>query len=563
MERGQPAVIFAHSSTHPEPRMPSPDPRTFDLFVHNATPGGIAAAVNAARLGAKVGLLEPTGLVGGLSTNGIGTAESEHMLDPSFSGFPMEFYGRLGRFMGHDFPALFWHPKDALTLFETMLDEAGVTVLRQGDLDEVETSGGRIRSVTVDGARIEARVFIDASYEGDLMAMAGVSYTWGREARSQYGESLAGMCFIHRPEDAAGGMPGTQDKHADDVWAASPYDDDGNLLPFFTPLEEIREGEGDRKVMNYNFRLTLTENPAHQAPLPKPAGYDPGRFLVLSRFLHRYPETRLKDLVAFLTHPSGNYVPRENSAWRMRTAQGDTCEINNRQAAIISLGHFGGQFGWPDGTRAERQAIWDDHVNYTQGLLWFLAHEPDTPAPIREAMARYGLDARLYPDHGHWPHRLYVREARRMVNDAVLTQRDILEDRVKPDAVVVGSHWIDCHHVQRVAVDRDHFRNEGRMWKETFDPFQLPYACMVPRGEECANLLVPGAVAASHVAFTAIRLECTWMSLGQAAGTAAALALAGSGEVQSVPVGKLQADLTRQGVILDPSAWSLPPMPPA
>ncbi|MCC5830709.1 MAG: FAD-dependent oxidoreductase [Phycisphaeraceae bacterium] len=531
--------------------------RSTELFVYHATPGGIAAACTAARMGVKTVLLEPTGLVGGLSTNGIGTAESEHMLDPSFSGIPLEFYWRLADVYDLDVPALYWHPKDALLVFEAMLDEAGVTVLRSGDLDAVETDGGRIRSVTVAGERIEAGMFIDASYEGDLMARAGVDYTFGREGRAEYGESLAGMGYIDRADDAAPGMPGGSDRHADETFEASPYDDQGRLLPFFIPAEEVRVGEGDSKVMCYNFRLTATTNPAFRVPFPKPAGYDPERFIILRRFLRRYPETTLRGIIAFMTHPTGQFKLRENSKWRKHSLRGDTWELNNRQAAIISLGHFGGQFDWPDGSPQRRKEIWDDHVNYTQGLIHFLQHEPEVPSAIRQELAQFGLDNRLYADHGHWPKRLYVREARRMRGQFTMTQGDIVENRTKPDRITIGSHWIDCHHVQRVAVDRNHFRNEGRMWRETTEPFDIPYSCITPRVEQCSNLLVPVPVSASHVAFTAIRLEATWMSLGQAAGAAAALALHAGRAVQEIDIASLQSELSRQGVILDADRWKL------
>lgn len=530
---------------------------TPQLFVYHATPAGIAAACTAARMGVKTTLLEPTGLIGGLSTNGIGTAESEHMLDPSFSGFPLEFFWRLSKCYDLDVPALYWHPKDALIIFQEMLDEAGVEVLLNGDLDDVETSDGKIRSVTIAGQRIEADMYIDASYEGDLMARAGVSYTWGRESRDQYQETLAGMRYIHRPEDAAGGMPGATNRHADEIFESSPYDDHGELLPFFTRPEEIVEGQGDQKVMCYNFRLTVTSNPEYKVPFPKPDGYDPSRFIILSRFLKRYPETTLRGIIAFLNHPNPIYKLRPNSTWRKHTTPGDTWELNNRQAAIISLGHFGGQFGWPDGTPEERKAIWEDHLNYTQGMIYFLLHDPIVPSQVRDELAQYGLDNRLYPDNNHWPHRLYVREARRMIGAAVMTEHDVISERVKEDVIAIGSHWIDCHHVQRVAVDREHFRNEGRMWRETTEPFDLPYRCITPKAEECSNLLVPGAVSASHVAYTAIRLECTWMSLGQAAGVAASIALESDRRVQEINIPSLQKTLSRQGAILDAAQWEL------
>lgn len=533
---------------------------TTDLFVYHATPGGIAAACTASRMGVKTILLEPTGLVGGLSTNGIGTAESEHMLDPSFSGFPLEFFWRLAEIYQLDVPALYWHPKDALMVFEQMLEEAGVEVRRSGDLDAVEVSGGRIRSVTVAGERISAGMFIDASYEGDLTAKSGVSYTWGRESRSEYDETLAGVRFIERPEDAAPGMSGGTNRFADVIFEASPYDDAGRLLPYFTPIGEIEPGAGDRKVMCCNFRLTVTRNPKFRVPFPKPENEDPDRFLVLKRFLERYPETTCKEIIgALMTHPSGMFKFRPNSNWRKHSLPGDTFEMNNRQAAIISMGHLGAQFDWPDGSPQRRAEIWEEHRKYTLGLLHFMIQHEAKSSAGEGYLAGVGLDSRLYGDHGHWPKRLYVREARRMVGGSVLTEHDIIHRRSKADRIAIGSHWIDCHHVQRVAIDRNHFRNEGRMWRETTEPFDLPYSIMLPKGEEVTNLLVPVAVSASHVAYTAVRLECTWMSLGQAAGVAAAQSLESGQGVQDADIPALQNELRRQGVILEADTWKLQP----
>jgi len=228
---------------------------------------------------------------------------------------------------------------------------------------------------------------------------------------------------------------------------------------------------------------------------------------------------------------------------------GEKWELNNRQSAIFSLGHFGGQVGYPDGDRATRRRIVQDHRAHNQGLLYFLGHDPDVPRRVREAMGRYGLAADEYADNDHWPYQLYVREARRMVGAHVLSEHDVRRDRRKAGSVTVGSHWIDCHHVQRVAVSREGFRNEGRIWLRTDEPFEIPYGCLTPKAGEAANLLVPVACSATHVAFCAVRLESTWMALGHVAGSAATEALAQDVPVQAVDIDRLRAALEAAGMV--------------
>lgn len=235
---------------------------------------------------------------------------------------------------------------------------------------------------------------------------------------------------------------------------------------------------------------------------------------------------------------------------RTRALPGRKWELNNRQDAVISLGHLGGQFCYPEADHAQRRRIWEDHRNHHQGLLYFLVHDRAVPRALRAEAARWGLAPDEFTDNDHWPYHLYVREARRMVGAYVLTQHDIQSHRRKPDSVALGSHWIDGHHVQRVAWSRTRFRNEGRIWVQVTAPFQIPYRCLTPSADDCANLLVPVCASASHVAFCSIRLESTWMALGQAAGVAAALAAEQNRPVQQLDAGTLQEHLLAAGVRL-------------
>jgi hypothetical protein len=248
----------------------------------------------------------------------------------------------------------------------------------------------------------------------------------------------------------------------------------------------------------------------------------------LANYLKEHPQTRFKDLVAVHPLPGGKW------------------EANNHQGAIISLGHPGGQFEYPDADYATRDRIYQDHIDYTQGLLWFLSNDPDVPAALRAELAEWGLAKDEYVENDNWPPALYVREARRMIGAVVMTQQDVQEDRCKPDSIGLGSHYIDGHEVQRVAVGDEEFTNEGRIWVEG-KVFEVPYRAITPRIEECDNLLVPVAASFSHVAFCAYRVEPTWMMAGQAAGIAARLAVRQDVAVQKIPIESLQDKLTAGG----------------
>jgi hypothetical protein len=520
---------------------------THDVIVYGGTPGGVIAAVTAARTGANTLLLERTRHVGGLSVSGLNTAEREHMLQVSFGGFMLEFYQRIGAKYAKDYPLYNWESHVAEAVFNEMLREANVTVRLDSTIAAVQRNGRRIESVTLtDGSTHAARIFIDATYEGDLMAGAEVTYDFGRESRSHFDESFAGIRFVERADEVAD----YDGKNRTDVPIdVSPFHDDGSLLPGFVLPDGIVPGAADRKVMNYNFRVTLSDDPANSVPIGPPKGYTPARFKIVARYLAKHPETRFDDIIDRYAHPSGLYdwKPGDERPFPVR---GRKWELNNKQNALISLGHFGGQFDYPDASPARQQEIYDDHRLWNQGLLFFMGNDLAAPQHLRDETQRYGLAKDEYADNEHWPYHLYIREARRMQGAYVMTQHDIQEQREKPDIIHVGSHWIDCHHVQRVVVDEHHFRNEGRIWCKTQLPFAVPYRAITPRAEECENLLVPVALSSSHVAFCALRLESTWMALGEAAGVAATLAARDGLSVQQVIPAKLQQQLATHGVRL-------------
>ncbi len=492
-----------------------------DIVVYGGTPGGITGAIAAARNGAKVLLIEQTNHIGGMNTSGLNTSESEHMIDNAITGIAREFYIRMGEKFADGYfnkfkkgdPAFFFESHIAEEVFNEMLEEADVTIMLAKYVMHVYKKGDRIKEIILDdGSRIIGKVFIDASYEGDLMSRAGVSYTYGRESRNKYDESYAGIRFM------------------DDTLYANTVDDTGNLLSYFSKNEGLVSGEGDKRVMNYNFRPTMTRVDSNKVPVRKPAGYDPSQYQLLSDFLANYPDTRLGELIGIYPRGSGKF------------------EFNNQQHAVISLGLFGGNIDYPDAGFDNRLAIYNKHKDYTLGFLYFLGHDPAVPDFLREEMLSYGFCRDEYVDNDHFPYYMYIREARRMVGDFVFTQHDVLNQRTKQDAVTLGSHWIDSHHIQRVAISDTSFTNEGRIWHKVTEPFEIPYQVLLPKRIECGNLLVPVCSSLSHVAWCSYRLESTWMQMGHVAGTAASLSL-GREHLSTLDIGVLQERLSQEGMI--------------
>jgi len=512
--------ILLVSSIGASAQTPAPD---YDVIVYGGVPCGIAASIAAARDGARTLLIEPTRHVGGLNTSGLNTAESEHMLKWTFGGIAQEFYRRLGQHYGKNEPAYYFESSVAEKTFLAMLAEAKVEVRYGLRVEKVAKDGTRIRSISLsDGTTVSARVFIDASYEGDLMARSGVSYTWGRESRAEYGEEAAGVRFEKATQKAA------------------TVDDQGHLLPGITGwARDFQEGAADRIVMTYNWRLCFSNDPASRVPIPAPQHYDRAQYRLLENWIHEKTvagqDVKLTDVIDLYTPPTGHPEKKE---------------VNNKQAAIISIGDFGAQRDYPDADYATRERIVAEHTDYTLGFFHFLATDEAVPEKLRAELAKYGLHKEEFPDNNNWPYQLYVREARRMRGAYLVTQHDVQEDRHKPDSIAVGSHFIDCHHIQRLAVSPTEFVNEGRIWRMGY-AYQIPYRALTPKAEECTNLLVPGAASYTHVAFCTYRLESTWMMGGHAAGTAAALAAKDNKDVQSIDIPALQEKLRAQKQVID------------
>lgn len=487
-----------------------------DVVVYGATSAGVCAAVAAARRGLDVVLLEPGRHVGGMTSGGLGYTD---LGDPRVvGGMAAEFrqavhdhYGT-GTFAGPE-------PKVAEAVFERWLADCGVEVRFDTPLSQVATSGRRITGV----AGCQAGVFVDASYEGDLLAAARVRYSVGRENRSLYRETFAGRREV---------MPGM---HNFPPWI-SPFRADGRVLPQLRdgPMAEV--GEGDGGVMAYGFRVCLT-TAGDRIPFERRDGYDEEHWELGRRLFEQWQETS-----------AGRLVGLEQN-------------LPNGKADGNSLGPFslnvldGSAWHYPDAGREQRESIRKSHLHHAQDLLYFLSHDPAVPKQVREELLRWGLPRDEFADTGHLPHQLYVREARRMLGERVLTERDLLRSKRQPDAVAMGSYHIDIREVQRTwRWVYEHPKPVPMVVTEGYlsvpvEPYQIPYSAIVPKREECENLLVPVCVSASHVAFASLRMEVQYQMLGHAAGLAAARA-AGGLAVQDVDVGALQDELRAAGQVL-------------
>ncbi len=500
----------------------------YDVVVYGGTAAGVATAVSAAREGARVVLLEPGKRLGGMMSGGLG--ETDFGKKEAIGGLAREFFRRVGAHYGTaqygDDVAWYFEPHVAEAVFREMLGEAKVRVVFGARLKEhggVVKSGARIVSMaTEDGTEYEARVFADCTYEGDLMAQAKVTYTWGREAAAQYGEAL-------------GGVRGRTPFHQFLV-AVKAFDGEGKLLPEISPDPPGEAGAGDRKVQAYNFRLCLTQRADDMVAFPKPEGYDARRYELLARWIAALGERdghapRMKDMMFFGRIPEGK------------------TDINNNGA--FSTDYIGGSWEYPEASYARRAEIWKAHVEYTQGFFWFLGHDARAPESLRAEVGTWGLAKDEFAETGHWPAQLYIREARRMVGDFVMTQKDLQTELTKADSIGMGSYNSDSHNVERVATREGLAQNEGDM-QVPVKPYEIPYRVLLPKRGEAENLLVPVCFSASHVAYSSVRMEPQYMILGQAAGVAAGMAAKRGLAVQAVDVGVLRERLREGGAVL---AW--------
>jgi hypothetical protein len=501
-------------------------PQTADLLVYGGTAAGVMTAYSAAREGLKVILLEPGAHLGGMVTGGLSATDLGYYW--IIGGYARTFYLQAAAHYGvQDLnqPANWLsEPHVDGEIFRSMLKDAGVDVRFHERLRErngVIKKNARIVSVTTsDGKRWYALVFADCSYEGDLMAESKITYTWGRESMQEYGESLAGVRAV-TPKHQFG-------------WPMPAHDKNGHLYPEVDPGPLAAPGSADKKVQAYNFRLILTRNPDDRLPFPMPDHYDRSRFALLEEYLREFETHRgrppvLKDFFNPVLIPN------------------DKADFNNN--GPISTDYIGHSWKYPEASYAEKKAIWKAHLLYTQSFVYFLSHDSSVPQSLRDEINQWGLPKDEFADTDHWPNQLYIREARRMQGEYIMRQSDLQTDRTKPDSIGMGSYNSDSHNIQRVAMPDGTVQNEGDV-EVGVKPYEIPYRSITPRRSESVNLLVPVCLSATHAAYSSLRMEPQYMIIGQAAGMAAALAIASHTPVQDISVQQLQQKLRNTGAVL-------------
>jgi hypothetical protein len=503
-------------------RLPAAEIITSDVCVYGGTAGGVVAAVEAARLGKTAVIAEFGYHLGGMTSGGLSQTDIGNKA--AIGGISREFYQRIGQHYGKPEQWTF-EPGVAENIFFQMVNEAKVPVYFHQQLASVKKERGRIVEITMENGKVyRAKMFIDASYEGDLMAKAGVSYTVGRESNSQYNETLDGV----RAQTP---------KHQFSV-PVDPYKKPGEpnsgLLPLIQSGDLGTPGEGDHCVQAYNFRMCLTQNPGNKRSITAPARYDAKRYELLARYIEALVAAgkppKLGDLMHIQPMPNGK------------------TDINNNGA--FSTDFIGADYDYPDADYTRRAQIWREHEDYTRGFFHFLATSPRVPENIRKEMRSWGLAEDEFCDTGGWPHQLYIREARRMISDCVMTEHNCRESLNLPDAIGLAAYTMDSHNCRRIVKD-GHVENEGDTQVGGFPPFPISYRSIVPKTGECENLLVPVCLSSTHIAYGSIRMEPVFMVLGQSAGAAACEAIRERKPVQRINISKLQKQLLDEKQVLE------------
>ena len=525
-----------------------------DVCVFGGTSGGIAAAIQCARMGKSVVLLEPGKYLGGLTTGGLGATDIGNKA--AIGGISREIYHRIAKHYADDenwkfekreeffskrasgqskasdltsADATMWtfEPHVALKIFREMLDEAKVPWHLNQRLDSVKKDGQRIAEIrTENGETYRARMFIDATYEGDVMAKAGVSYHVGRESNATYGETLNGI----RAETP---------KHQFIV-PVDPYvkagDPSSGLLPFILPGDGGKPGDGDRRVQTYNYRLCFTTNAANRMPLAPPKNYDAARYELLGRYLEA--------LVA------AGKKPQLKDFWNPIWLPNQKTDINNNGG--FSTDFIGASYDYPEGDYAKREQIAHEHEEYIRGFITFLATSLRVPENMRKEMQTWGPAKDEFPETAGWPNQLYVREARRMIGPVVMTEAHCRYKEVAPDSVGLAAYNMDSHNCQRI-VKNGRVENEGDVQVPPMKPYPISYRALTPKANECENLLVPVCLSASHIAYGSIRMEPVFTIVGQSSATAACMAID-----DKVPVQKVEYNTLRERLLADKQVLEWP-----
>lgn len=495
-----------------------------DVCVYGATSAGIVAAIRAKVLGKSVALLHPGKFIGGLTTGGLGLTDygRKHVI----GGLARDFYRQTGNHY-KKVEEFHFEPRVASAVYTQMLHEAGQDVILCQYLDRVEMDGKKIRAITtMSDLRVEAKVFIDATYEGDLMAKAGVTYTVGRESNEVYGETLNGIQVQNKH----------QFSHAVDPYVKEG-DPSSGLLPNVVAEDlSARQGQGDKRVQAYCFRMCMTDDPTLIIPWQRPDNCRPELYVLAERWFRGEKDAYNEQL-----RTPDSTVPAKFDIMPNKTAQGyHKTDTNNH--GPVSSDYIGASYEWPDATYEQRERIFQDHVNYQQGFYWFMANSPTVPERYRKAYSRWGLPKDEFAETGHWPHSLYIREARRMVADYVITEHDCRGTKKAEDSVGMGSYGMDSHNCARFVKD-GRVLNDGDVQVHGFPPYGISYRAIVPKASECQNLFVPVCLSSSHISYGSARMEPVFMVLGESAAIAACLCIDDGLAVQGLPYPKLKEHL--------------------
>jgi hypothetical protein len=527
----------------------------YDVVIYGGTSAAVMAAVQVKKMQKSVVVVSPDTHLGGLSSSGLGFTDTGNKA--VIGGLSRDFYHRIWRHYddagawkwqkkeeygnkGQGTPAIdgaqrtmwIFEPHAAERVFEDYVKEFGIPVERDQWLDRakgVRKEGTRISAIAMlSGRTYTGKAFIDATYEGDLMAAAGVTYHVGREANSAYGEQWNGVqvgVLHHRHHFGAVKEPISA--------YIVPGDPASGVLPRISTQPPGVRGEGDERVQAYCFRMCLTNHPDNRIPFPKPDGYDPTQYELVLRIF--------------------------NAGWRETFAKFDP--IPNRKTDTNNHGPFstdniGFNWDYPEAGYERRREIVREHETYQKGLLYFIANDPRVPKDVQDEMRAWGLPKDEFQDNGNWPYQLYVREARRMVGSFVMTENELQKRKPTPESVGMGSYTIDSHNVQRYITPDGYVQNEGDIGVAVQGgPYQIALGSLVPKRGQADNLLVPVAVSSSHIAYGSIRMEPVFMILGQSAASAAVLAIDGNVAVQDVPYTKLRDRLLADGQVLE---YSIP-----
>ena len=539
----------------------------YDIVIYGGTSAGIAAAIQSSRMGKTVVLIEPTTRIGGLTTGGLGQTDIGNK--QAIGGISREFYQnirayyenpdnwnwqKMGEYRdggqtrtqsGEDAMWTF-EPSAALKIYHNMIDAESITLVYEERLDRengVERQDTTITAITMENGRtFRGRMFIDATYEGDLMAAAGISYRVGRESNKEYGESLNGV-QANKVSTTLKGAVSKNAFHHNFIDGVDPYivkgDPSSGLLPFIKEGGPGIDGQGDVGIQAYCFRMTLTDHPDNRIPFKKPQGYNELEYELLFRN-YEAADGPIEKMYSY----GDPLVPWINS--HMPNRKTDT---NNQKG--FSTDFIGQNYDYPEASYQEREKIVERHRQYQQGLMWTLAYHPRIPEKVREAVSKWGTCKDEYEREDGWQQQLYIREARRMVSDYVMSQRNCEGFIVAEDPVGLAAYGMDSHHVQRYVDANGYVQNEGNVEAPVSGPYPISYRSIIPRKTECSNLLVPVCVSATHIAFGSIRMEPVFMVLGQSAATAAALAIENGSDLHSITYADLNMRLLRDNQILE------------